>query len=150
NKNNLTRPIIRARQKNVDGLLQSFLTPNLGFKGNGPEVAIYKAVLLRTGIVKETENHALINDYEIIEDKEVCKALTKVQTCFDNSDDDGVLFEDIIKNLCLPPLGIRKGIIPILLAVFIHKRRNEIQLIDGTGSELLISGDSIELAMSQP
>jgi|LFRM01.2.fsa_nt_gb hypothetical protein len=150
NKNNLTRPIIRARQKIVDGLLQSFLTPNLGFKGNGPEVAIYKAVLLRTGIVKETENHALINDYEKIEDKGVCKALTKVQTCFDNSDDDGVLFEDIIKNLCLPPLGIRKGIIPILLAVFIHKRRNEIQLIDGTGSELLISGDSIELAMSQP
>lgn len=150
NKHFITKPIQRARQKIVDSLLKPILQPNLGFTGNGPEVAIYKALLLGTGTIIESDSHVFINDYKNIKDQGVYKALLHLQLSIEKSSSRGISFEEIIKILCLPPLGVRRGVIPILLAVFLHNKKNEIQMVDSKGSEILISGKNIEEAMSAP
>lgn len=152
NKHRLTKPIANARKKLVDGLLKPYLAPNLGMKGNGPEIAIYRSLLRAPGreIVLEEEEQVTIRPFHELEDDGLKAALEKIQQLIDEAGDQGVKMDLLVTTLCLPPYGIRKGVIPILLALLMHGKNNEFQLVDTNGAERIISGESIEAAMEQP
>ena len=149
NKHMLTTPIIRARQKILDGLLQPYLQENLGISGNGPEIAIYRSILLAKDkrIVIQTDDNVFINSFSDMQDKGLLAVLEAIQHKINESYDEGISFAEIINFLCSPPFGVRKGMIPILLAIFMHGKKNEIQLLDKDGIERMLSGESLELAM---
>lgn len=153
NKHRITSPIIKARQKIVDGLLRPYLEPQLGLIGSGPEVAIYRSLLRYTGIVKDDgqpETEVVLSSMGEFEDQGMREVLREIQILVRNGGEQGVRFSDLLSRLCQPPFGVRKGIVPILLALFLHNRRNDVQLIDRSGSERMLSGESIELAMKDP
>ncbi len=152
NKHQLTKPIASARKKLVDCLLKPYLAPNLGIKGNGPEIAIYRSLFRAPGreIVLQEEEQVIIRPFCELKDDGLKLVLEKIQQLVDETSEQGVRMDRLIKALYLPPFGIRKGVIPILLALLMHGKNNEYQLVDTQGAERIISGDSIEAAMEQP
>lgn len=152
NKHQLTKPIATARKKLVDGLLRPYLKPNLGLSGNGPEIAIFRSLLRAPGreIVWQDQEQAFIRPLHELADPGLKQALETIQRLIDESGDQGVRVDRLIRELCSPPFGIRQGVIPILLALLMHGKTNEYQLVDSQGAERVISGETLEAAMEQP
>ncbi|GAW28762.1 DUF6079 family protein [Carboxydocella sp. ULO1] len=148
NKHEITAPIIKARKKIVEGLLQPVLTTNLGINGNGPEMAIFRSLLLHKGIINFDNENTVLNDISKIKDPGVVYCLQKLGTLLYESR-DGIRFDQIIKHLCSAPIGLRKGIIPIVIAIFLHGRTNDF-ILSEDGIEKELSADNIELAFKNP
>lgn len=151
NKHRITTPIAKARQKIVDGLLRPYLEPQLGLTGSGPEVSIYRCLLRFPEIVKaESETDVFLTPVGELQDQGLQAVLMEIQEQLRVSAEKGMKISEVIARLCAPPYGLRKGIIPIVLALFLHNRRQEVQLLDRMGNERMLSGENIELAMKDP
>ena len=150
NKNRLNRPIIMARQKVVQGLLRPVLENDLGLKGSGPDMAIYRSLLRHTGIIvtKEGEEVPSLNLNSTDHDNAIAKIMNAMRNMLDKSDDEGVEFSRILKLLQREPFGLRLGIIPIILALFLHQNRNELMLVNAAGEEMPWTAEQLDAAMN--
>lgn len=150
NKHSLTAPILKARQKIVDGLLKQFLGKKLGIVGSGPELSIYKSILLCTGILKEQDDLLFIAELNLVPDRGLVKCLKSLNQLLSDTSETRVSFKKIIEHLSAPPFGVRQGLIPILLAVVFHKQKNEIIIVDNFGIEQVLNSQTIEAGMKEP
>lgn len=128
NQNEPTKPAIASRAKVIAGLLRDNLEYNLGLHGNGQDVAIFRSTILRTGIVIQDEQNVALNltttkNYELAEilhniENILCGECAKKKTSF----------KEIYEYLLSPKhhIGMRRGIIPIYLAVVLHKCKREL------------------------
>lgn len=107
NKNTLSTQIIKGRDLVVQQILD-FADSNVipCMSGHGPEVSIFKSVLSRTGLDRNprTQDAGLNNVLDEIR--------SFIATCETRKNN----FERLYQTLCAAPYGLRKGIIPILIA----------------------------------
>jgi hypothetical protein len=157
NKHMLTTPIVKARQKIVDGLLKPHIKQRLGIIGTGPEMAIYRSILIQKQILIDDGENLRINELKELKDLTVdlrdeglVECLSGLNSFLSRDSDGRTSFLDLMKFLCSPPYGLRKGIIPILLALVLHQQRNEIICIDQTGVEIQFSAHDIDNACKNP
>ena len=152
NKNRLSRPILMARQRVVHGLLRPSLERDLGLTGSGPDMSIYRTLLRYTGIVvqKEGEEITCLNSFAEVEDPAILKIMNALRSVLDKSDEDGVEFAQIVRLLQSEPFGLRLGIVPILIAIYLHQNRNELVLINAAGEEMPWTAEQIDAAMTTP
>jgi energy-coupling factor transporter ATP-binding protein EcfA2 len=116
NKHKVAAAITLARKTLADKMIQN---PELdqkvfGIEGNGPEVALYKSLKRVSGFKyntktkrfsispKCTQAHRLLEDY-----KEILRSNSR-----------GISYKDFIDTLISPPFGLRKGLIPLFMALF--------------------------------
>lgn len=148
NKDEISAPIKKARSLIVKHILDNSdekeIPPLLGL---GPEVSIFKSVFVATGLSKSNN----------IEDLGLNSALTVIIDFVRTSEEHKRAFSDLYNTLLAAPYGIRRGIIPMLLAyslraykenVIIYYGRVEVQLSDsvldqinetkGVGYQLLL------------
>lgn len=151
NKHNLTTPIVKARQKIVNGLLKPFLKPKLEMTGTGPEMAIYRSIMLTKGLIVEDDEDrtASLGSINKINDEGLVHCLTSLSKLISETS-SGLSFERIIAHLCNPPYGVRKGLIPILLGIVFHEQRNELCLVDHNGSEIRFTAEAVDSALKKP
>lgn len=150
NKHHLTKPILKARQKVVDGLLKSRLEPNLGIVGLGPELSIYKSLILVKGLlIEDDESIHLIQKIKQLEDQGLREVLGFLRDLIFNSY-EGVSFEELLEKLSAPPYGLRRGVIPILLGVVLHGQHREVILMNSQRQEIPITGATLDEAFSAP
>jgi len=65
--------------------------------------------------------------------------------------DRPIRFDSLMDKIIAPPFGVRKGVIPILLAVaLIDKLESYITILDRTGSDCQVSADLFERMVSTP
>ena len=152
NKNRLSRPIQMARQKVVHGLLRPVLEPSLGLTGTGPDMAIFRSLLRHTGIVVQREGEEIptLNLCSDDNDTALAKIMNALRKVFDASGDEGVEFSRLLHLLQREPFGLRQGIIPIVLAIYLHQNRNELMLVNAAGEELPWTAEQIDAAMNEP
>lgn len=150
NKHEITTPILKARKKIIEGLLEPVLKQNLGISGNGPEMAIFKSLLLHKGILTVEYENLVLSDLYEISDPGVVFCLEKLNSLLNESNNGGTGFDQIIATLCSSPIGLRKGIIPIMLALFLHSRKNDFILVEDGIVEKELSADNIEMAFKHP
>ncbi len=124
NRKNPSMQQVKASQKVIDGLLQNCSYPHLGLTGNGPDVAIYKAILKRHGFIENAENRAQIVKPT---DPKLLSIWDKIESYIINAK-DWVSFATLIDELQSPPLGLREGVIPIFLALLFSKYLSNIDL----------------------
>jgi len=146
NKHNLTSPIIKAREKVVNGLLSQFMEPSLGITGFGPELAIYKCLLAHTGIVIEDVHSARMSDLQTLEDQGLISILLKLKSLLSGAT-EGLFVDQILKEMCSPPYGVRRGVVPILLAIVLREQKKEVLLIDLKGREVPLNAENIDNAL---
>ncbi|MCQ5277015.1 hypothetical protein [Clostridium sp. DFI.1.208] len=132
NKENVKGSYRNAREKVVDSILNNKLTfDNLG---TSPEDTITNCILIESGIYNGTET------------TQVKAILEKIFNYLSGETDNfGVIYSELIK----PPYGIRKGIMPILLAWQINKLGQCI-LINYKQQEVELNAQLIESINEDP
>ena len=115
NKHRVSGTISLARRLLLDAIIDkpTKAKSKFGLDGFGPETAIYYAInnLFKLGKVRGKNKLSIASNtaaYNML--KEYKKILIK--------NPDGIIFKDIMEILIAPPFGLRKGVIPLYIAVF--------------------------------
>lgn len=120
-RHKVTRSMIIARKKTILGILERTGCENLGFTGmTTPDASIYRTVLERTGLYRYRRGMwSWVNPSEIKDPglKEIWEILHKF---FSDPSEESKCFSEIIKRLILPPYGLRRGVLPILISAGIR------------------------------
>lgn len=141
NRNEITSIAQKSRNKIVAALLRNQLESNLGFTGSGQEVSIMRSTLIRTGILDETSGMPRINIQP--DDIRIRNMLSYiVEFVLEARSKNKVNFRWIYDKLSLPEtkIGLRKGLIPIYLAVVLHEYKQQVVIWDRYG-QVPVSAD---------
>ncbi len=150
NKNIITTAALNSRNKLVSGLLETHLDINLGLNGTGQDVSFMRSTLIRTGILlnEETMPHLTL----LPTDDKMRSLLSVIQNFFiEASSNEGKNFKELYDILILPKYGygIKKGVIPIYIAVVLNSFKKYI-VIKTKNSEVNISTDLINSINENP
>lgn len=127
NKQNLSAPMEKARNKVIEAILAE--SDMSGFyEGNASEAAVFRAVLLRTGVW----------DREVEPEPGMKKLLEEIAVFMKACEGSRKSFARLYEILMGKGYGVRKGVIPILLASQFMKQQ-DIPVIYQKGRELEIS-----------
>lgn len=121
NKDVLPTVAINSRSKLIAGLLENELEINLGLTGTGQDVSIMRSTLIRTGVLTNEAKAPLIDLNPA--DVNIRNMLTQISLFFAGANSTiGQNFKDLYDILTLPihHIGLKKGVIPIYIAVVLH------------------------------
>ncbi len=136
NRQNLSVAGAAARLKLIGRMLEREAQLNLGMSANKrpPEMSMYLSVLKRGNIHVKGEKTWYIK--EPTPDNDPCHilpTLRRIEAVLKSKPDKKLDVPKLIVELQKPPLGIRHGLIPLLLAVYIVAHRQDIAIFeDGT------------------
>lgn len=150
NKNDITSMAYNSRSKIISGLLRSELEKNLGLTGSGQGVSIMRSTLIRTGILYDELGATKLNLTP--NDAMLANVLnTIVEFVKSSKQTEQRCFEELYQQLTGPDyhIGLRKGLIPIFLAVVIHEFKQSILITDRLG-QVPISTDTLLLINANP
>ena len=139
NRTQLTSQGAKARRLLISAMLKGENDLDLGLEGYGPEVAMYRALLWRTGIHRLTEERtgvpfgppsatdSLAHAWEVIEEQFV-----RAKACRVN-------LKDVYAALLSSPIGMKEGVIPVFVTAALLASRDEIAIYEhGTFRPLLV------------
>lgn len=140
NKDNITSVVARYREKVVAGLLANKLEPNLGLSGHAQDVSIMRSTLINTNVLQDTSTQPYLlvagNDNENIQNVlDVIHNFLK-ETSRKKERRFRILYDKLTS--AEYGIGIKKGIIPIFIAVILHSLKQYI-VITHKGVELEIT-----------
>ncbi|AFY33528.1 hypothetical protein [Calothrix sp. PCC 7507] len=148
NRRDLTSQGAKARRELIQAMLEHQHEERLGLEGYGPEVSMYYSLLEETGIYRQEdsywdfypplENSGLNFLWEAVEN--FCLAATEKSQSFD------LLYQ----HLAAPPLGVKQGAIPVILAAILLYHADDLGLYqDGTFIPVL-GTEHFELLVKYP
>jgi hypothetical protein len=136
----LTSQGAKARRFLTDALLKHPTLEAFGIEGYGPERAIYEAIFRKTGLHRRTEtSHTKLQSPTDPSWKPVWQLMN---AAFDDAVTARVNLSDISDQLTLPPIGIKDGLVPLILIAGLESRGYEIALYEH-GSLVLSLDDAV-------
>ena len=137
NRADLTSQGAMARRLLLEGMIEHGSEPDLGFRGYGPEVAMYQAFLKKTklhGIDPRTK--AMV--FRRPEDPSLQDAWGVVEATFRNARTSRINLNDIYASLLSPPIGMKLGVIPVFVTAALLAFNDEVAIYEhGTFKPLL-------------
>ena len=136
NRQNLSVAAAAARLRLIGGMLERESQLNLGMPTNKrpPEMSMYLSVLKQGNIHVKAEKTWYIQ--EPLPDADSCHilpALRQIELVLKSKPDKKIAVSELFVELRKPPFGIRDGLIPLLLAIYIAAHRQDIAIFeDGT------------------
>jgi hypothetical protein len=117
NKADPSAQIVNARKKLMRAILDNNGQENLGLEGYGPEVSIFRAVFLQTGLYRQVPS----GEWKLTEPRYLKDGpLKEVWTLFYDFWNKPSEFDkdpaEILRVLMNPPFGLREGLYPLLTA----------------------------------
>lgn len=143
NRNEITRIASNSRGKIISGLLRAELEESLGLSGTTQEVSIMRSTLIRTGILCNDNGKTIIRLRTGNENMDnVLAEIEKFITSGGQS--PNVCFKNIYDVLCLPDhhIGLKRGLIPIYIAVVMHKYKQQIVISNRIG-QVPVNADTL-------
>lgn len=137
NRADLTSQGVKARRILLEAMIEHGSTQDLGFDGYGPEVAMYRAFLERTGlhgrdarantmVFRKPNERSLIRAWEVLTGEFKRAKIRRIN------------LEDIHAALLLPPVGMKGGVIPVFVTAGLLATSDEIAIYEhGTFLPLL-------------
>lgn len=151
NKDYLTTVAINSRNKIVTALLSNKLDSNLGLSGNGQEISMMRSTLINTKIITNIDSSPQI-DFSAGGNRALENVLVIISNFIQSSNNNSKRsFQDLYNILTLPKhtIGLKKGVIPIYIAVVLHKYK-EYCVIENESSEVLITADLLDSINEKP
>lgn len=111
--------VINARKKLVLGILERLGEENLGLEGNFPDASMFRTILLHTGLYRKTGGrwgYAKPTDSKLKNQPGLRAVWKTLQDFFTTPDTKPKRFDVLIDKLQAPPIGLRDGVMPILIA----------------------------------
>lgn len=129
NKNQISSTIKSARNKILSALLYGSYKKNLGLTGNGPELNILRSTLIITGVFINEDDAHIELDCSDCKVKEILFEIKKyiIQSTHTHNNN----FEELYDVLISPyyGYGLKRGIIPIYLAVVFAQYREHVTIL---------------------
>lgn len=150
NRTQLTSQGAKARRLLIAAMIERERDADLGLTGFGPEVAMYRAFLERTGVHRSREeDDALCFGAPNAEDS-LAAAWKVVQDRFGQARDGRVNLRDIHDVLLSKPIGMKEGPIPVLVVAALLTFRNEIAIYEHGTFRPLLSAEVSERLVRNP
>lgn len=150
NKDIITTAALNSRNKVISGLLENNLDVNLGLRGTGQDISFMRSTLIRTGILLYEEKTPKLTLSP--SDDKIRELLLIIQNFFtESSNINGKNFRDLYDMLTLPQYGygIKKGVIPIYIAVVMHSFK-KYMIVKTKDNEINISVDLLNSINETP
>ena len=112
NRTAVTSQGAKARRILLESMIERGDTEQLGLAGYGPEVAMYRAFLARTGL-HGLEPRGSRWTFRPPADETLQQAWKLVEGEFERSTQRRVNLQDIYASLLSPPVGMKSGVIPV-------------------------------------
>ena len=139
---------VAAGEKVVNAVLFGSSVPNLGLTGYGPDIAILNSFLVSNRLVS-ADGEILRPDSNI--SNEMVEVWRVCESFYQKSLDEGLdlNLEELVDQLQSPPFGLRKGVLPLLLALT-FKDYLAASTIRRNGVSVAISGKAFIEIVSHP
>lgn len=111
-----TPVMVNSRKKALLGILERTGQEGLGITGNFPDAAIFRTVLLNTGLYAQFNNGWGFTNPSKIQDPGLSKVWGLISNFFRDPCPEGRSPKELFDKLQAAPYGVRAGIIPILFA----------------------------------
>jgi hypothetical protein len=137
----LTSQGAKARRMLLEAFIANPAEECFGIQGYGPDRAIYEAVYRSTGLHR-LDKKSLGWVITRPKDEDWARAWSEIQDCLDEAADQRINLADIGELLKLPPIGLKDGILPVLLVSALVARADEVALYEH-GSLVLRLDDAV-------
>ncbi|RME40854.1 MAG: hypothetical protein D6796_16625, partial [Caldilineae bacterium] len=108
---------VRAAERVIDGLLADPLPTDLGITGYGPDWLILQTILKSPGFLTETDGVvALARPRE----PRLAAVWDEIERFIQRAKNEAQSFADLLDTLQSPPYGLRRGVLPLLIAAVIR------------------------------
>ncbi len=111
---------VRAAEKVIEALLGGDIDATLGLSGRGPEIAIIHSTLRATGLLAEGPDGWQVCRPDGGSDPDRFGAMAAVWDMVDNylaaAIERELPLAPLVERLQLPPFGLRRGVLPVLIA----------------------------------
>jgi len=147
NRRELTAQGATARAKLLTAMLENVTSPRLGLTGHGPEVSMYESLLSATGIHREIEGYW--GFYPPL-DENVLPVWQAIEEFCMQAHERQCSLDGLYLTLALPPYGVKRGAIPILLTAVLLNHADDVSVYkDGTFIPVL-GAEHFELLVKDP
>ena len=149
NRSDLTSQGAKARRILLEAMIENGGQSDLGLVGYGPEVAMYRAFLERTGI----HGHDQRNDKRVFrkpEDKSLSPAWDALQDEFDRAKVTRINLRDVYAVLQLPPFGMKSGVVPVFVTAGLLASADSVALYEHGTFKPLLSPEISERMVRNP
>ena len=137
NRTQLTSQGAKARRLLLTAMIEHGADVNLGFKGYGPEMAMYRAFLERTGLHGVDKRNST-RVFRAPTDPSLRSAWDLLEAEFRRAKSHRLNLADIHAVLLLPPLGMKAGAVPVFVTAGLLAFADEIAIYEhGTFKPLL-------------
>ena len=149
NRTALTSQGAKARTMLLTGMIEHASEVDLGFEGYGPEVAMYRAVLERSGMHRsDPRNDALV--FTKPKDPSLLPAWKVMETEFRRSRKRRVNLNDLFAVLMSPPIGMKAAVVPVFATAGLLAHANEIAIYMHGTFKPLLSAELSERMVKNP
>jgi len=120
NRRTLSSAAVKARSRLIEGLAQEPDAPFLGLDPahTPPEMAIYLSVVRAGGVHVENGGRWCVVEPDV-DHLRLRPSLAIIAEALSREEDRRVPYEELARELREPPYGVRDGLIPLLLAIYI-------------------------------
>lgn len=148
NRTELTSQGAKARRMLLEGMIERGTESDLGFEGYGPEVAMYRAFLNRTGLHRSIPGRGL--KFREPKNKSLKRAWNVVRCAFQLAKSNRLNFRDLYAELLSPPIGMKAGVVPVFVTAALLVYRNEIAIYEHGTFKPVLSADLSERMVRNP
>ena len=149
NRTELTSQGAKARRLLLEGMIERSSEANLGFDGYGPEVAMYRAFLARTGL-HGRDSDGKVHAFGAPTDTALLPAWKALEHEFERARMRRVNLKDIHAVLLLPPFGMKAAVIPVFVTAALLAFKDEIAIYEHGTFKPLLTPDLSERMVRNP
>jgi len=143
NRDKLSSSAAAARNKLFEHMLKRSFEPDLGIQKYPPEKAIYRSVLLATGLHrKEGGSWSFAPPSTRRDASRIAPMWRAIEKYFERSEEKPLPVSVLFAELTRPPFGVKAGMLPILFLSACLSREHEVALFE---AGVFLPGISIEV-----
>jgi len=150
NRTRLTSQGAKARRLLVAAMIGHESDPNLGLKGNGPEVAMYRAVLRQPGIHQRSTDGRRFRLGAPSESASLSHAWAVLYEQFERAKESRVNLRHLYGALLSSPVGMKEGAIPVFVIAGLLALRDELAIYEHGTFRPLLAVDVAERLLRNP
>ena len=150
NKAEPSPSIVNGRKKIMRAILDSYGSENLSLDGYGPDVSIFRAIFITTGLYRKSKSRYRFAKPSEIEDKHLGEIWGKFIDFWSKPSTEPKSLALLLKELNSPPYGVRDGVIPPLLCASFRIANNVINVLEEGTYRSEVTAENFERMLRNP
>lgn len=149
NRTDLTSQGSKARRLLLEAMIEQGSAPDVGFEGYGPEMAMYRAFLERTGLHGDDQrNNTKI--FRAPTDPSLRPAWDVLEAEFKRARTRRLNLSDVYASLLSPPIGMKAAVVPVFVTAGLLAFADEIAIYEHGTFKPLLSPELSERMVRNP